>query len=48
MSLVSFRPLLKHEIIYAEIMKINLIPYIGHFVINCINECESKKQKAAY
>ena len=45
---ILFRPLLKHKIRYAEIMNINLIPYIGHLVRSGIDECKSNKQKTTY
>jgi hypothetical protein len=46
--IILLKPLLQHEIRDAQFMKINLIPYIGHLVRNCINECKSNKQKTAY
>ena len=35
--IILLKPLLQHEIRDAQFMKINLIPYIGHLVRNCIN-----------
>ena len=46
---IFLRPLLLgQEIRDVQNMKINLIPYIGNLLRNCINECKSNKQKTAY
>lgn len=45
---IFLRPLLGQEIRDVQNRKINLIPYIGNLLRNCINECKSNKQKTAY
>jgi hypothetical protein len=40
---IFLRPILGQEIRDVQNRKINLIPYIGNLLRNCINECKSNK-----